>query len=56
LRHAQVRAVRLPRVFKRVVYKCNGRAKVNAGASVAQCRGGALQQFNGGCGCVACDL
>jgi hypothetical protein len=43
LRHAQVRAVRLPRVVKRVVYKCNGRAKVNAGASVAQSRGGVLQ-------------
>ena len=44
LRHAQVRAVRLPRVVKRVVCKRNGRAKVNVGAAVAQCRGRALKQ------------
>lgn len=56
LRHAQVRAVRLPGVVKRVVYKCNGRAEVHVCAAVAQSRGGALKQVNGGCGCVACDL
>jgi hypothetical protein len=43
LRHAQVRAVRLPRVVKRVVCKCNGCAKVHVCAAVAQGRGGALQ-------------
>jgi hypothetical protein len=29
---------------------------VHVCAAVAQCRGGALKQVNGGCGCVACDL